>query len=127
VLGFVIVALSLVALVSAVTMSVLERTREVGILRCIGARARDVRRIFATEGLTLAALGWLLGVPLGYALDRGLVWLIEKVIYVDVGVAFPVANIFLVLVGTVVLTMCILFLPIRRAAHLRPGEALRYG
>ena len=38
-------------LANTITMSVLERTREIGILRTIGARARDIRRIFATEGL----------------------------------------------------------------------------
>ena len=70
VLGFLIVAISMVGLANAITMSVLERTREIGILRCIGARARDVRRIFATEGVALALAGWLLGIPVGYALDR---------------------------------------------------------
>jgi putative ABC transport system permease protein len=62
-LGFLIVAMSMVALANAITMNVLDRTRETGILRCIGARARDVRRIFTTEGITLALAGWLLGVP----------------------------------------------------------------
>ena len=59
VLGFLVVAISMVGLANAITMSVIERTREIGILRCIGARARDVRRIFATEGVALAlAAGW---------------------------------------------------------------------
>ena len=49
VLGLLIVAISMVALANAITMSVIERTREIGILRSIGARARDVRRIFAAE------------------------------------------------------------------------------
>jgi len=54
--------MSLVGLANAVTTNVLERTREIGVLRCIGARARDVRRIFATER-----------VALGSAADLGLV------------------------------------------------------
>ena len=57
VLGFVIVAMSMVGLANAITTNVLERTREIGILRSIGARARDVRRIFATEGVALAVGG----------------------------------------------------------------------
>ena len=48
-LGFLIVAISMAGLANTLTMSVLERTREIGILRTIGARARDIRRIFATE------------------------------------------------------------------------------
>ena len=61
VLGLLIVAISLVGLVNAITMSVIERTREIGMLRCVGARAKDVRRIFTVEGLTVAILGWLIG------------------------------------------------------------------
>ena len=64
-LGFVIVAMSMVGLANAITTNVLERTREIGIVRCIGARARDVRRIFTTEGVAIAVVGWVIGIPLG--------------------------------------------------------------
>ena len=69
VLGFLIVAISVLGLVSTMTISVIERTREIGVLRAIGARAHDVRRIFAVEALALALLGWLLGVPLGWLMQ----------------------------------------------------------
>jgi putative ABC transport system permease protein len=69
VVGLLVVAIGMAGLANALTMSVLERTREIGILRSIGARARDIRRIFAAETLTLAAAGWLIGIPLGYLLD----------------------------------------------------------
>jgi putative ABC transport system permease protein len=126
VLGFLIVAISMVGLVSAITMSVLERTREIGILRCVGARGRDVRRIFATEGLVIALAGWLIGIPLGYALDRLLVWAVREVVNVEVQFAFPLANLPLALVGTVVLALLIMLPPLRRAVRFRPGDALRY-
>jgi putative ABC transport system permease protein len=126
VFGLLIVAISMVALANAITMSVLERTREIGILRCIGARARDVRRIFATEGVALALAGWLLGIPLGYALDRVLVWLVWEVVGVRIEVVFPPWNLVLALVGTVALALLIMLLPIRRAVRFRPGDALRY-
>ena len=74
-------------------MSVLERTREIGILRCVGARARDVRRVFATEGLVLALAGWLLGIPFGYAIDRLFGWLVGRIFGFDMPVAFPPWNI----------------------------------
>ncbi len=88
-LGFLIVAISMAGLANALTMSVLERTREIGILRSIGARARDIRRIFAAETLALALTGWMIGIPLGYLLDLFLVWLVRKVINVDVPFTFP--------------------------------------
>ena len=126
VIGFLIVAISMIGLANAITMSLIERTREIGILRCLGARARDVRRIFATECIALAALGWLLGIPIGYVLDRLLVWLVKTVVNLEVPVSFPIANLFLALAGTVALALLVALLPIRRATHLKPGDALRY-
>ena len=126
VLGFLIVAISMVGLANAITMSVIERTREVGILRTIGARARDIRRIFAAESVGIAVGGWLLGIPVGYLLDVFLVWMVKEVVNVTVPVTFPAGNIVLALVGTVVLAVLITLLPIRRAVRYRPGEALRY-
>jgi putative ABC transport system permease protein len=126
VLGLLIVAISLVGLVNAITMSVIERTREIGMLRCVGARARDVRRIFTVEGLTVAALGWLIGVALGWAMGHGLVSLTASLVKVDLSFVFPAANIAITLVGTVVLTLLVLLGPVRRATHLKPGDALRY-
>jgi len=105
---------------------VLERTREIGLLRTIGARSRDVRRIFAAEGLAIAVLGWLLGMPLGYALDRALVWLIERELDIEMVFAFPPWNLALALVGTIVLGLLVMLVPIRRAVRMRPGEAIRY-
>jgi putative ABC transport system permease protein len=126
VLGFVIVAMSMVGLANAITTNVLERTREIGILRSIGARARDVRRIFTTEGVALALVGWLIGIPLGYLLTRLLVRLVWEVVEVRLPVVFPPWNIVVALAGTVALALLVLYLPVRRAVRFRPGEALRH-
>lgn len=127
VLGFLIVAMSMVGLANAMTTNVLERTREIGILRSIGARARDIRRIFTTEGIALAFVGWLVGIPLGYVLTRLIVRLVWEVVDVRLPVVFPPANVLTALVGTTVLALLVLVLPVRRATRFRPGEALRYG
>jgi ABC-type lipoprotein release transport system permease subunit len=126
VLGLLIVAISMVGLVNAVTMSVLERTREIGVLRCIGARARDIRRIFTAEGIVVALVGWLLGIPVGYALARLFSWLMLEVVKIDFGFTFPPLNLLIALVGTVVLALLIMRIPLRRAVRFKPGEAIRY-
>ena len=126
VVGLLVVAISMAGLANALTMSVLERTREIGILRSIGARARDIRRIFAAETLTLATAGWLIGIPLGYLLDLFLVWLVKKVTNINLTLAFPAWNLVLALAGAILLALLITLVPIRRAARLRPGAALRY-
>jgi ABC-type antimicrobial peptide transport system permease subunit len=68
----------------------------------------------------------VLGIPLGYALDRFLVWLVWEAVGVRIDFVFPPWNIALALVGTVVLALLIMLLPIRRAIRFRPGDALRY-
>jgi putative ABC transport system permease protein len=126
VLGFLIVAISLVGLANAITMSVIERTREIGILRTIGARARDVRRIFAAECVAIALVGGLLGLPVGYVLERFLIWLVKREVNVEIAFTFPLRNVLVALVGTVLLALLITLVPIRRAVRYRPGNALRY-
>ena len=126
VLGLLIVAISMVALINAITMGVLERTREIGVLRSIGARARDVRRIFATEGLVVALLGWAVGVPLGYAMARAIGWLAGNAVGLDIAFVFPAAYVAIALIGTVILALVVMLAPLRRAVGFKPGEALRY-
>jgi putative ABC transport system permease protein len=126
VVGLLIVAISLVGLVNTITMTVLERTREIGILRCIGSHARDVRRIFGTEGLVVALLGWLIGVPLGFGLAHALTTATENIINVHILFAFPALNIPIALIGTVMLALLVMQIPLRRAVRFKPGEALRY-
>ena len=126
VLGLLVVAISMVGLINAITMSVFERTREIGVLRCIGARGRDIRRIFAAEGLTVAASGWLLGLPLGYGLARLFNWLVLKIVGIEFAFVFPPLNALFVLVGTIALAWLIMRIPLRRAVRLRPGDAIRY-
>jgi putative ABC transport system permease protein len=126
VLGLLIVAISMVALINAITMGVLERTREIGVLRSIGARGRDVRRIFATEGLVVAALGWAIGVPLGYTMAHAIGWLAGNAVGIDIAFVFPAAYVAITLIGTAILALVVMLVPVRRAVRFKPGEALRY-
>jgi putative ABC transport system permease protein len=126
VLGLVIVAISMVGLVNAITMGILERTREIGMLRCVGAHARDIRRIFATEGLVIALLGWLIGLAAGYALAYGIIELTASTANLELTFVFPAVNVVITLVGTVLLAILVLLAPVRRAVRFKPGDALRY-
>ena len=126
ILGLLIVAISMVGLVNAITMAVLERTREIGMLRSVGARARDVRAIFGTEGLVVAVTGWLLGVPLGYLLARLIGWLAGNAVGLDIAFVFPLGYAAIALAGTVLLALLVMLAPLRRAVRFKPGEAIRY-
>jgi putative ABC transport system permease protein len=105
---------------------VFERTREIGILRCMVAHARDIRRIFATEGVTVALSGWVIGIPPGFGLAHGLVALVQHLANEHVLFAFAPLNIPFALIGTLILALLVVQIPLRRAARFKPGEALRY-
>jgi ABC-type antimicrobial peptide transport system permease subunit len=104
----------LIGLVSALGMGVIERTREVGILRCIGARARQIRRVFSAEAVPLAAVGWAFGVLIGWLIYRGLLALVAR--YVDLSLPqefLPVIPL-ITLAGVLVLTLLVIRGPLRR-------------
>jgi putative ABC transport system permease protein len=126
ILGLVVVAIMLMGLVSALSMGVIERTREVGILRCLGARARHIRRVFSAEAVVLAAVGWAFGVLLGWLMYQGLLALFLHYVDVTLPEDFPPAIPLITLAGVVVLTLIVIRGPLRRATRIQPGTALRY-
>ncbi|MBA4187678.1 MAG: hypothetical protein C0467_06620 [Planctomycetaceae bacterium] len=135
---FALIALFVAAIgiTNTLVTSVVERTKEIGILRAIGATRGQVLGMFLAEG---AFIG-LLGSVLGLALARGLAvpadaWVQdimktqmeeEKLLSSTIFV-FPVW-LWLASVGfAVLLTTAAAYYPARRAAHIHPIEALRYG
>ncbi len=127
VMGIPIVVIGLIGLVNMMTMNVLERTREVGILRCIGARSRDITSIFRTEALAVAFLGWIVAVPAGWVIGWTLTRIVTNLFdFGSVPYTFPGWYPLMALVATIGLAALVVIAPLRRASHLRPGDALRY-
>ncbi len=125
-LGLLVVAIMLMGLASALSMGVIERTREVGILRCVGARARHIRHVFSAEAVVLAVVGWAFGVLLGWLAYQGLLVLLLHDVNVTLPQEFPPVIPLITLAGVVVLTLLVIRGPLRRAARIQPGTALRY-
>jgi putative ABC transport system permease protein len=127
VMGIPIVAIGLIGLVNMMTMNVIERTREVGILRCIGASSRDITRIFRAEALAVTTAGWLLAVPAGWAIGKALVVIVSELFdFGAVPYTYPFWYPPIAFVLTLVLASLVVMPPLRRAARFRPGDALRY-
>lgn len=124
--SLIIVLISLVGLTSNLTMNILERTREIGVMRCIGSVSSRIRIIFSTEVLALSLAGWILGIPMGYLIARTLSLIIDSMLEWEIGIQFPlryiIMGLFIVMIGTLLVAQ----LPILRATRIRPGDALRY-
>jgi len=109
-----------IGIMNIVLATVLERTREIGIRRSVGARRFDIVRQFMTESVLISAGGGLLGIAFGFFLA----WLIARtaewktiVTTVSVVVAFGVSVAVGVLFGVY---------PAVKASRINPIEALRY-
>lgn len=126
VVGGVVVAIGMVGLVNAITMNVIERTREIAVLRCVGARARDIRRAFAAESVVQAVLGWTLGLPLGLLLSWVLARLTLIIMELQIATVFSLSTALIVLVATVSLAGLIVLGPVRRSTRINAGDAIRY-
>ncbi len=124
--GLPVIAIGMIGLVNTMTMNILERTREIGILRSIGARARHIRRMIRAEALVLGLLGWVAAIPTGYAIGFLLTRLLGTGFGVDFSLRFPLWPLPVALLATLAISSLVVMLPVRRAVRLRPGVALRY-
>jgi ABC-type antimicrobial peptide transport system permease subunit len=121
-LAFAVLAilLSAVGLYSVMAYVVSQRTREVGIRMALGASRQHVMKMIARQGMSLAAVG----VVIGLLLALGLVKLVSALL---IGIGGYDVTIFLlvpVLLAVVALVAC--YLPARRATKVNPLVALRY-
>jgi putative ABC transport system permease protein len=117
---------------NTMVMAVYERTREIGILKAIGAAPGDIRMLFVTESAFIGLVGGVAGSVLGWLLGLGLNRLILAVMRwqeISVRGTFFVVNAWLVVLALAFATIVGLLsglYPASRAARLDPIDALRY-
>ena len=106
-------------------VSVIERTKEIGILRSVGARKKDISRVFNAETLIVGFAAGMLGVGLSYLLILPINSIIAKLVNIS-GIANLTALSAIILVlGSMVLTFIAGLIPSRMAARKDPVIALR--
>jgi putative ABC transport system permease protein len=121
-----IVALvGILGLANTLTTSVLERRREIGILRAMGATGWGVARVFWTEGLALALIAWLIGVILSFPAAYGFVQLIDHQL-LALQFAFSPLALAWMLVAILAVATLASFGPALSAARTRIAAILRY-
>ncbi len=115
---------SLIAMINTLTISVIERTREIGMIRAVGGTRRQIRSMVAAESLLLAAIGATFGVAGGIYLGYVLVTAVEIVF--PMGYAFPTSGIIAAVVIGLLFGVLAAVIPARQAARLEIIQALRY-
>jgi hypothetical protein len=127
-IGAIGLIVSLFGIANTMAMAVLERTREIGIMKALGARNADIGRLFLTEAAALGALGGAAGLTLGFLGGKLLDAAARRVFDLQQASFFHVP---LWLAGSSLLFSIMVSvlagaIPARRAARMEPVAALRY-
>jgi putative ABC transport system permease protein len=122
---FVLAFPALLALINTLGINVLERSREIGTLRAVGATRRQVRRLVLAESLLLAAVGCALGCLAGLWMGYVLVRLMQASGF-QFAYVFPWAGLALMALAALGLGTAAAWLPARTAAGMDIAAALRY-
>jgi putative ABC transport system permease protein len=115
---------SLIAMLNTLAINVIERTREIGLIRAAGATRRQVRTMVIAEALLLAAIGTAFGILGGLYLGYVLVVSMEGIF--PLGYAFPLSGILTAIAIGLLFGVFAAFIPARQAAGMNVVEALRY-
>ena len=133
------IILALIVLVAAfniastLIMMVMEKTRDIAILKAMGATNKSIGRIFVIKGFVIGVVGTIIGVILGFVLCK----LLEKYQFIELPgdvyyittlpVRMQLLDIVVIAVGAIVICFLATLYPARQASKLNPVEAIRYG
>jgi lipoprotein-releasing system permease protein len=127
-----IVVVAALNIISILSLMVMEKTRDIGVLAAMGADTQGIRRVFLLQGLIIAAAGTSVGVVMGaslaFVLDRWRLVSLPVDIYFIPYVPFHVRLLDVAMVAAMTIGVSFLatLYPAWRASRLDPSEALRY-
>jgi len=114
-------------LMGTMSINVLERTREIGVLRAIGAPNRGVSQVFILEGITIGLLSGLMGALLAIPMSQGLNEAVgSRMMGVALTYAYSMPGLWLWLVVVLLLSTLASFIPARNASRMTVREVLAY-
>jgi putative ABC transport system permease protein len=129
--GSLALAIATLGIVNTLVMAILERRREIGVLKALGASDSDVQQLFFVEAGVMGLLGGILGVACGWALGRAITfgtntYLARQNLNPIQLTSVPWWLALAALVIAVVVSLAAGLYPASRAAKLNPVDALRY-
>ncbi len=127
IMAFLLAVIGGLGLMGTMSINVLERTREIGVMRAIGASNRSVRRIFITEGVIIGLISWLVGAVLAWPVSKFLSDMIgQQFLNAPLVYTFSIAGVIIWLVLVIVLATVASFLPAWNASRITVREVLAY-
>jgi len=129
--GSLALAVATLAIVNTLVMAVLERRREIGVMKAIGASDRDVKRLFFSEAGAMGFLGGVLGILLGLAIGKAInvgtgIYLHRHQLPAEAVWIMPPWLIGAAIVFSILVSLLAGLYPASRAARLDPVQTLKY-
>jgi putative ABC transport system permease protein len=119
-------AVGSMGLSGTLSINVIERRREIGVMRAVGASSRDVGFIFIGEGLMLGLTSWLLALPIGLTAGPAFVLSLGEVIDFPAEYYPAMHGVWIWLAVVIVLSIFASWVPARRATRISVNESLAY-
>tara|TARA_B100001245_G_C22489660_1_gene248922 strand:- start:115 stop:522 length:408 start_codon:yes stop_codon:yes gene_type:complete len=129
---FLIVVVAAFNIVSTLVMVVVDKTREIGILKAMGVSDKTIMRIFMLQGIGIGVLGTFFGLILGVVtslmLNRyEIIKIPAEVYFVDrLPLALNMVDVGTIVIGSVIISFFATVFPAIRASQLEPVEAIRH-
>jgi len=114
---------SAIMIIVTTYMSVSERTREIGVLRALGARSKDIRGLFTNEALLIGIISAIVGITIAYVGQIAMNTALNGLIHFSI-VQVSVGNVIFAVVISILIALIASFVPSRRAAKLNTIDAL---
>jgi lipoprotein-releasing system permease protein len=127
-----IIAVASFNLLGSLTMTVIEKTRDIGILKAMGATQNDIMTIFRLEGVLVGTVGSLLGLGLGSLICwmqvKFQLFALDPNVYIIPAIPIEMRMMDMIMVPLSALLLCSLaaYYPSKRAALLQPSDAVRW-
>lgn len=127
-----IIAVASFNLLGSLTLTVLQKQRDIGILKAMGANDEEIKKIFLLQGLFVGIIGTLLGYGIGYTLiylqQRYHLFPLDPTVYIISALPVKMQWMDFVVVGLAAIGLCTLAarIPAKRAAQMLPARALRW-
>ena len=126
IMTFLVAIVGGIGLSGTLSINVMERRREIGVMRAVGASSGDVARIFMGEGLLLGVLSWAQAVPLSMVGARFFVQALGEALNFPFFYRYTLTGTWLWLAIVIILSLGASWLPARRATQISVRESLAY-